>query len=263
MGEYIFIGILILIVAVLMSMVGKGGGNFYVLILAMLHVPMHTAAATGQFILFASSFVALIIFHQKKIVSFPHLFFIAPIMAVSAFFGGYFSHIFSELVLKLIFAGMLILAGVILLINITPREEKVKKKGSNSYIANKLDFNINIFFVIMILIITGIGSGMVGTAGGSFVVPLLVYICGMNLKMAIGTSSALISSTAFMGFSGHLIRGNFNMSWMIPLALIAIVGGFVGGKFAIASKRDNLKFIFSYSNFLAAGLMIINVMIHH
>jgi uncharacterized membrane protein YfcA len=224
---------------------------------------MHTAAATGQFILFTASFVALLVFHHKKIVSFQHLFFIAPIMAVSAFFGGYFSHIFSELVLKLIFAGMLILAGIILLFNITPREEKAKKKRHHSYIVDKLNFNINIIFVITILVITGIGSGMVGTAGGSFVVPLLVYISGMNLKMAIGTSSALISSTAFMGFSGHLIRGNFNISWMIPLALIAIIGGFIGGKFAIGTNKNNLKLIFSYSNFLAAGLMIINAIILH
>ena len=57
-----FVSILIFIVAVLMTMVGKGGGNFYVVILAMAGTPMYQAAATGQFILFAASIAAMIIF---------------------------------------------------------------------------------------------------------------------------------------------------------------------------------------------------------
>lgn len=263
MAEHIFTGILILIVAVSMSMVGKGGGNFYVLILAMAQVPMHIAAATGQFILFAASFVALLVFKHNKIVSLPHLIFIAPIMAVSAFAGGYFSHLFSELFLKIIFSGMLVLAGIVILFAVPEDKKKEKAETCNSFLKRKLHFNLNIIFVIVILFISGFGSGMVGTAGGSFIVPLLVFTCGMNMKMAIGTSSALISSTALMGFSGHVIIGNFYMSWMLPLALIAIIGGFIGGRFAMGIKGKNLKLIFSFSNFLAAGLMIINVIILH
>ena len=51
MTSMILVSVLIFIVAVAMTMVGKGGGNFYVVILAMAGIPMHEAAATGQFIL--------------------------------------------------------------------------------------------------------------------------------------------------------------------------------------------------------------------
>jgi len=53
MTSLIIVSLLILIIAVAMTMVGKGGGNFYVVILAMANIPMHEAATTGQFILFA------------------------------------------------------------------------------------------------------------------------------------------------------------------------------------------------------------------
>ena len=51
MTNLLTISALIFIVAITMTMVGKGGGNFYVVILAMANIPMHAAAATGQFIL--------------------------------------------------------------------------------------------------------------------------------------------------------------------------------------------------------------------
>ena len=69
MTSLIVVGLLILIVAIAMTMVGKGGGNFYVVILAMANIPMHEAATTGQFILFAASIAAMTIFQKNKSVS--------------------------------------------------------------------------------------------------------------------------------------------------------------------------------------------------
>ena len=69
MSELLILGTLIFIVAVTMTMVGKGGGNFYVVILAMANIPMHQAATTGQFILFAASIAAMFVFQKNKTVS--------------------------------------------------------------------------------------------------------------------------------------------------------------------------------------------------
>jgi len=54
----LIVSLLILIVAITMTMVGKGGGNFYVVILAMANISRHEAATTGQFILFSASVAA-------------------------------------------------------------------------------------------------------------------------------------------------------------------------------------------------------------
>lgn len=52
MSHLLMVSFLIFVVAVAMTMVGKGGGNFYVVILTLANIPMHQAATTGQFILF-------------------------------------------------------------------------------------------------------------------------------------------------------------------------------------------------------------------
>ena len=59
MSQFVIVSLIILFVAVTMTMVGKGGGNFYVLILAMAGIPMHQAATTGQFILFTAAVAAM------------------------------------------------------------------------------------------------------------------------------------------------------------------------------------------------------------
>ena len=69
MTSLIIVSVLILIIAIAMTMVGKGGGNFYVVILAIANIPMHEAATTGQFILFSASVAAMIIFQKNKSVS--------------------------------------------------------------------------------------------------------------------------------------------------------------------------------------------------
>ena len=56
-----FIAVIIFFIAILMTMTGRGGGNFYVITLVLFGVGMHEAATTGQFILFISSLAAILI----------------------------------------------------------------------------------------------------------------------------------------------------------------------------------------------------------
>jgi len=60
-------------------------------------------------------------------------------------------------------------------------------------------------------------------------VPLMVLACGVPMHTAVGTASALIATTALMGFTGHAVQGDFSPSWAIPLAFVTIIGGIIGG----------------------------------
>ena len=130
MTSLIVVGLLILVVAIAMTMVGKGGGNFYVVILAIANIPMHEAATTGQFILFSASVAAMIIFQENKSVSWALAILIGMFTALSALGGGYFSHLFSGFSLKLIFAVMLLMAGVVMLIPDSENQNITGKKHS-------------------------------------------------------------------------------------------------------------------------------------
>lgn len=260
MTNLIIVGFFILLVAIVMSMVGKGGGNFYVVILAMANVPMHQAATTGQFILFAASGAAMIIFQKNKSVLWSLAILIGTFMAVSAFGGGYFSRLFSGFSLKLIFAFMLLIAGAIMLIPVSEEKNVTRKKGFGilNVKSGGQTHSVNLWIALPVTILAGFGSGMVGVSGGSFLVPLMVLACGVPMHTAVGTASTLIAVSACMGFTGHAVRGDFNPSWAIPLACITIFGGIIGGRFALQTKPKHLKTLFAYTNWVAALLMMMN-----
>jgi len=260
MTNLIVVSVLIFIVAILMTMVGKGGGNFYVVILAMANIPMHQAAATGQFILFAASVAAMVIFQKNKTVSWALAFLIGVFTALPALGGGYFSHLFSGFSLKLIFAAMLFIAGAVMLIPVSEKNNAENKKrfGFMTFNFNGKRHRVNLWIAIPVAVLTGFGSGMVGVSGGSFLVPLMVLACGVSMHIAVGTASTLIAVTALMGFTGHAVQGDFNPSWAIPLAFITIMGGVIGGKFALKTKPKNLKKLFAYTNWIAALFMVFN-----
>ena len=262
MISFVIISILIFTVAIMMTMVGKGGGNFYVVILAMANVPMHEAATTGQFILFSASLAAMIFFHKNKSVSWKLAFFIGALIAVAAFLGGFFSYLFAGYVLKIIFSVMLILAGLIMVMPMPkPTHNSAHSKFSIIQFRNDSDvYSINLMIALPVIILTGFFAGMVGVSGGSFLVPLMVLACNMPMHLAIGTASILISISSLMGFTGHAIQGDFNVSSALPLAVITIIGGILGGKFALKTKSIHLKKIFAYTNWLAALFMVINAL---
>ncbi len=255
----------ILVVATLMTMVGKGGGNFYVVILTIAGVPMHEAATTGQFILFAASVAALIVFQKNRSISWPMAFLVGGFTALSALAGGYFSFLFSGFALKLIFAAMLAAAGAVMLMPVSEKHHRPQKNRFGVLTVPSpgtgTDYSVNLWIAVPAMVLTGFGAGMVGVSGGSFLVPLMVVACGVPMHTAVGTSATLIAATALMGFTGHALQGDFNPAWALPLAAVTVAGGLAGGKLALSTKPKNLKTLFAWTNWLAALFMLINAVL--
>ena len=262
----VFLYVIIFLVALTMTMAGKGGGNFYVVILALANIPMHTAASTGQFILCAASLSAMIVFHKNKSISWKLAILLGTTTALFAFFGGFLAHQFSALSLKIIFALMLVASGVIMLVPTRSLQNEKLTTDQKSIWRFPLHtgeeiYQINLLVILPVTILTGFASGMVGVSGGSFLVPLMVLAAGVPMHIAIGTASILIAATSGMGFIGHAIQGDFIPSLALPLAAMTMLGGIIGGLFALKSKPNYLKQLFAYTNFLAAVMMIIQIIL--
>jgi uncharacterized membrane protein YfcA len=90
---------------------GRGGGNFYVLALALAGIGMHQAATTWQFILIASSMTATFFFGKEKVTDWKLVLLIGGMTLISAFRGGFFSDIFDSQMLKIIFAVFIAFAS--------------------------------------------------------------------------------------------------------------------------------------------------------
>lgn len=249
---------IIMLIAFLMTMTGRGGGNFYVLALVLSGVSMNLSASTGQFILMCSSLMAAIQFSRKKMNHWKLTILLGVLVFISALAGGYFGQYFDEKVLKLIFAIVMSLAAILML-----RKPKEEKKSDKKWVvtlrSNGDSYQVNLLVTIPIVLLTGFISGMVGVSGGSFLVPLMLLTMNVPMHVAVGTSTTLVTISASAGFFGHLGAGLFDPSLAIPLAVGGLIGGFAGAKMALKSKPKNLKYLFAGTQLVASVIMIINV----
>ena len=250
------------VVAVIMTMTGRGGGNFYVPILVASGVTMHVAAASGQFILFTTAAAATLLFHKSRAVDWKLALVIDPVTDVMAFLGGYFSAYIAGGTLKLVMAGMLAVAALAMCLTVKEKRTQTQRRlgyWRREFAGNA--YTVNLWIALPIAAVTGLLAGAVGISGGSFKVPLMVLACGVPMRIAVGTSSVMIAATAAMGLAGHAMQGHFDLHWALPLACVAVLGGIIGSRLALKTRPRSLKTLFAVTTLAAAGFMAISAIL--
>lgn len=108
---------------------------------------------------------------------------------------------------------------------------------------------MSITYVLGLLLIglaAGFLSSMVGIGGGIVIVPALVFIFGMNQKMAQGTSLTMLAlPVAFIGAYNYYKEGYVNWKVAVVMALAFVVGGYFGSKLTLNLEMGIVKKIFA------------------
>ncbi|MBN1816717.1 MAG: sulfite exporter TauE/SafE family protein [Sedimentisphaerales bacterium] len=254
-----WIAAIIFALTVVMIMSGRGGGNFYVAALVLLRVPMHTASTTSQFILLAGALVGAIVFGKARTMSWPLAIFFGGLNASMAFAGGFMAHSFGGTLLKIILSVLLFIAGIAMLFpEKQAHKTAVTRFGYWNIQENDNLYVINLWVAVPLTLATGFFSGMVGISGGSFLVPLMVVGCGVPVRTAVGTATAMLAATALTGFVGNALHGGFDPALALSCGAVAVIGGLIGSKIALRTKPKSLKTISGILTIIAAIFMLAN-----
>ena len=113
--------------------------------------------------------------------------------------------------------------------------------------------------LILIGILAGVLSGLVGVGGGIIMVPLLVMFFGFNQHQAQGTSLAVLAVpvTAVAVFN-YYKEGQINIKYAAIIAIFFVVGSIFGSKLALTLDQKMLKKIFAVVLLLIAGKMLMD-----
>ena len=112
--------------------------------------------------------------------------------------------------------------------------------------------------LILIGILAGILSGLVGVGGGIVMVPLLVLLLGFSQHQAQGTSLAvLVVPVTAMAVYNYYKAGYIDWRYAAVIAVFFVIGGFFGSKLAVSLDQKMLKKIFGVILLLIAGKMLI------
>ena len=92
----------------------------------------------------------------------------------------------------------------------------------------------------------GVLTGLVGVGGGFLIVPALVLLSGIPMRIAVGTSLAIVAAKSYAGFAGYM--GGVPIDWatMGAFTAVTVVGSFVGARFSGRISQDALKKAFAW-----------------
>ena len=108
--------------------------------------------------------------------------------------------------------------------------------------------------LIAIGILAGIFSGFMGVGGGVVMIPLLMLFLGYDQHQAQGMSLAVLAVpvTFIAAYTYHKSGYPIEWKYAIIIALLFVVGGFLGSKIAVKIDQTILKKIFALVLVLAA-----------
>lgn len=114
-----------------------------------------------------------------------------------------------------------------------------------------------ILILIAIGITAGILSGFVGIGGGLLIVPALVFFLGMSQFEAQGTSLAMmLPPIGILAVMNYAKSGNLNWKYALILAIVFIIGGYIGSKLSLSLSPHIVKKIFGFLMLIAAFKLI-------
>lgn len=110
-----------------------------------------------------------------------------------------------------------------------------------------------IIILVLIGLIAGMLSGLIGIGGGVIIVPCLVYFLAFTQKDAQGTSLGLLMlPVGVLGVMQYYKMGHVDYKLIGILAIGFVLGSFLGSKLALTISEGNLKKIFAVIMILIA-----------
>lgn len=232
--------ILAILIGLSLGLVGSGGSILTVpLLVYFFDIPPETATSYSLFIVGAVSGFGAFFKFRKGEVNLRVAFLFGVTSIVTVFLTRKF--LFPAIPDKLFaigafqvdksFALMLLFALLILLSSIYILQDKQEEKQRD---ATKISISRLIGWGVTIGLITG----FLGAGGGFLIVPVLMVLFQTPIRVAAGTSLAIIAANTLLGWLGDWGNVEFDWRLLMILLVITLVGLALG---MTLSKKINSK----------------------
>jgi uncharacterized protein len=114
-----------------------------------------------------------------------------------------------------------------------------------------------ILLLIIVGLLAGVLSGLVGLGGGVIIVPALVFLLGFSQHQAQGTSlGILLLPAGIFAVMGYYKRGYIDIKAVLFLFVGFLVGGWLGSRISLNLSETTLKKVFAIALLLIAGKVL-------
>jgi hypothetical protein len=209
-------GSLALVGGIVFGIFGAGGSILLIPILVyVLGVPVKEALGMSLLILTMTGGFATVAHARSGNVRWWIGLRWAGLGMVGAYAGGRMAELVPPSVLLMIFATVVVVAALVMIRRRVP--------SPRSEVAS-----LPMKKVVSVGLVLGFFTGMIGVGGGFLLVPVLMLLCGVDIKHAIGTSVLIITINSFGGFLGFAAHETFNWYDTAVIAAFNATGSVLG-----------------------------------
>ena len=247
--SYLLILILAVFTSTASAMVGLGGGLLLIpLIILIFGLPVKFVAGTMLLAMVPYTAVATLRNFKRGYVNFRMGFAmeVGSIAGVTA--GAHLSTLLPNVLLKVLFILIVLyltitlnipndspynyVARVFRAINHFPPYLKQKEVHSAA---------VSIPALVLIGLVAGMFSGMLGIGGGFLKTPVLIAGVGLPPKIAVGTALFMILITASFGATSHALLGHIYYPIALTVAAGMMLGAYWGSGFLKKMSEEKVK----------------------
>ncbi len=254
-----------LVISIVFTMMGLGGGFLYVPILLSCGLEFHSAVTTSLVMLTAAQVSGLYIFFRSHLVDVKMAVRLGLPTMLGAFVGGIFSEHFNVNFLVILFALTMFFASYVMIQDENRLTWIGKRLPLSSWVWPRdfvgYTYDLDMMVSTPLTFCIGFMGGLLGLAGGWLNIPLMVLLFGVPMKIAIATSSLMVPATGFAGILGHsVLVGHFEIKLALSLSIITIIGAQIGSRISVKTDSNLLKFVFAFVLSLVGLWMILMVL---
>jgi len=211
MDNYLLYFLITTLFSTLFAMAGTGAGVALIPIFNMMGLSFNLAKAVG---LFAGGFTTLtssIMNAKRHVLDIKFALPIALMMTIFAPLGAHSSQFFNEEYIKLIYMIMLFYSASMMVFG--KKRPLLKAHGT--------------FLLLVIGMVIGYLSGLLGIGGGNILIPLLILL-GYEAKKVATTISFVVPFSAFSSFFTYASFVQIDYKLLFIVAGGALLGGYTG-----------------------------------
>jgi len=228
--------LVVLVVASAFSMFGKGGGSLYTPVLVMLGWDMGVSTSTALFLNLVTALVATIVFARNLLVDFRFCAVLLPGTIVGSILGALPSSRVPKDLLLWLFAGFLIVAGVLMIRS---------GKGEAGQSVKPLSWRLGTLIAGFSFGV-GVLSSLIGVGGGLVIFPFLVLYMGNSAQKAAGANALIVTVNFLVGSAGHLAVGQIEYAPIGVTAVAAAAGSAAGSRVTVKASPKFVKVAFTF-----------------
>jgi uncharacterized membrane protein YfcA len=239
-------GALVFAAGIFFGIFGAGGSILLVPILVyVLDLPVKMALGMSLLILVLTGGIATLAHARSRNVSWKIGLRWAAFGIVGAYLGGRVAELVPEEVLLTVFAVVVVVASIAMI----RRRDQDRVRTPVTH--------IDLPKVIAVGLVLGFFTGLIGVGGGFLLVPAMVLVCGLDVKLAIGTSLLVITINSLGGFVGFAAHESFPAGLTASVSAFTAAGGLIGERLGKPLPAHRLRPAFGVFLLLVGAAMAV------